>query len=158
MSWTNNLAIAGLGSNRVRALDKQYGKGNWSLTGGPGMFQSGTVQRYAQNRGGMHQAPVYSKPKKEKEKKPKKPPAPPAPAAPPPTQQQTTLPGDNFPSPQQGPSMQDVAGQFASQIAEMQAGFMQSMQQQQQAFQQAQMQQQQRMEAMQQQMMQAQAA
>lgn len=74
-----------------------------------------------------------------------------------PQQQQTTLPVDNFPQPQ-GPSMEDIASQFASQIAAMQQGFMQSMQQQQQMFQQMQSSQSERMEALQQQMMQAQVA
>ncbi len=72
-------------------------------------------------------------------------------------QQQTTLPVDNFPQPQ-GPSMEDIAAQFASQIAAMQQGFMQSMQQQSQMFQQMQTSQSERMEALQQQMMQAQVA
>ena len=72
-------------------------------------------------------------------------------------QQQTTLPVDNFPEPQ-GPSMEDIAAQFASQIAAMQQGFMQSMQQQQQMFQQMQTSQSERMEDLQQQMMQAQVA
>lgn len=72
-------------------------------------------------------------------------------------QQQTTLPVNNFPEPQ-GPSMEDIAAQFASQIAAMQQGFMQSMQQQQQMFQQMQTSQSERMEALQQQMMQAQVA
>lgn len=72
-------------------------------------------------------------------------------------QQPSTLPVDNFPEPQ-GPSMEDIASQFASQIAAMQQGFMQSMQQQQQMFQQMQSSQSERMEALQQQMMQAQVA
>lgn len=72
-------------------------------------------------------------------------------------QQQTTLPVDDFPV-QQGPSMEDIASQFASQIASMQQSFMQSMQQQQQMFQQMQASQSERMEALQQQMMQSQVA
>jgi hypothetical protein len=72
-------------------------------------------------------------------------------------QQQTTLPVNNFPEPK-GPSMEDIASQFASQIEQMQQGFMQSMQQQQQMFQQMQTSQSERMEALQQQMMQAQVA
>ena len=72
-------------------------------------------------------------------------------------QQPATLPVDNFPEPQ-GPSMEDIASQFASQIASMQQGFMQSMQQQQQMFQQMQASQSERMEALQQQMLQSQIA
>ncbi len=88
-----------------------------------------------------------------------------APQAAPPAQQEQApqqqkpakLPVNNFPEPQ-GPSMEDIAAQFASQIAAMQQGFMQSMQQQSQMFQQMQTSQSERMEALQQQMMQAQVA
>ena len=85
----------------------------------------------------------------------------PAPAAPPEPAYDPasppTLPVDEFPEPQ-GPSMEDIASQFSSQIAEMQAGFMQSMQQQQAMYQQMQASQSERMEALQQQMLQAQVA
>lgn len=84
----------------------------------------------------------------------------PAPAAPPaPTYDPAsppTLPVDDFPAPPAPDT--SMADALAAQIAEMQAGFMQSMQQQQAMYQQMQASQSERMEALQQQMLQAQVA
>ena len=83
----------------------------------------------------------------------------PAPAAAPePTAPSTppTLDVQGFPDPPAPDT--SMADALAAQIAEMQAGFMQSMQQQQSMFQQMQASQSERMEALQQQMMQAQVA
>ena len=147
--------IFGIGSNQAKKLDKKYGKGNWNFTGGKGYAASGTASVRKGKEGWNSPTTVYSK----LPAPPKAAPAPaPAPAAaPPPPQAQApqTLPVDSFPQPQ-GPSMEDIAGQFASQIAQMQQGFMQSMQQQQQMFQQMQASQTERMEALQNQMMQSQ--
>ena len=108
-----------------------------------------TISRGAGNvfGAGMNQRPQQAAPA------PAEAPAEPAPA----TASPPTLPVDDFPEPQ-GPSMEDIASQFSSQIAEMQAGFMQSMQQQQAMYQQMQASQSERMEALQQQMLQAQVA
>lgn len=152
--------IAGIGSKKLKKLNKEYGEGNWNLTGGKGYAASGTVKQYGKAYGGYRDATVYHKlpePPKPAAAAPAPAPAPapaePAynPASPP------TLPVDNFPEPQ-GPSMEDIASKFQEQIAAMQQGFMQSMQQQQQMFQQMQVSQSERMEALQQQMMQAQVA
>ena len=79
-------------------------------------------------------------------------------AAPEPTAPSTppTLPVDDFPDPPAPDT--SMADALAAQIAEMQAGFMQSMQQQQSMYQQMQASQAERMEALQQQMLQAQVA
>lgn len=148
--------ISGIGSRQIKKLDKEYGKGNWNFTGGKGYAASGTAQQYGKQFGGFRDLTVYSK-LPEPAKAAPAPAAAPAAAPPPQAQAPQTLPVDNFPQPQ-GPSMEDIAGQFASQIAQMQQGFMQSMQQQQQMFQQMQASQTERMEALQQQMLQSQVA
>jgi hypothetical protein len=123
-----------------------------------GYYQSGTTTQ-ENMRGTPRTFAIYSKlpePKAPKAAKPKQSAAPkpaPAPAAP---STPPTLPVDNFPAPPAPDT--SMADALAAQIAEMQAGFMQSMQQQQSMFQQMQASQSERMEALQQQMMQAQVA
>lgn len=53
--------FTGLGSKSISRLNKEYGEGNWSLTGGRGYAQSGTIQKYDRTRGGNVTVPVYSK-------------------------------------------------------------------------------------------------
>ena len=53
--------VAGIGSKRLRALDKEYGEGNWNLTGGKGYAASGTVKQYGRAYGGYRDATVYHK-------------------------------------------------------------------------------------------------
>ena len=150
--------ISGIGSRQLKKLNKEYGKGNWNLTGGKGYAASGTIKQYGRAWGGYRRQTVYHKlpePPKPAAAAPAPAPAPaePAynPASPP------TLPV-NEPQQYTGPSMEDIASKFQEQIAAMQQGFMQSMQQQQQMFQQMQVSQSERMEALQNQMMQAQTA
>ena len=52
---------AGLGIKQSNRLNKDYGEGNWSLTGGKGYAQSGTISKYDRKRGGNITVPVYTK-------------------------------------------------------------------------------------------------
>lgn len=145
----------GLGSKSVRKLNKEYGEGNWNLSGGKGYAASGTVKKYGKAYGGYRDMTVYHKlptPQAAPAPAPAPPPAAapaPAPSAPQP------LPVNNFPPPPAPDT--SAADALAAQIAAMQQGFMQQIQQQQQMFQQMQQSQNENMAALQQQMMNAQA-
>ena len=128
---------------------------NYKAPEGYAMVGTRQVKRHMGNKGTPLTYNIYQRQKKQASQPRQAPPAPAATAPPPQAQAPQTLPVDNFPQPQ-GPSMEDIASQFASQIAQMQQGFMQSMQQQQQMFQQMQTSQTERMEALQNQMMQSQ--
>lgn len=147
--------FSGISSRQGKDLDKEYGKGNWNLSGGKGYAASGTTRAYRKGWGGYRDIPVYSK-LPTPAPAPAAPPPPAAAPPPPPQQQQQTLPVQNFPEPQAPDT--SAADALAAQIAQMQAGFMQSMQQQQAMFQQMQASQSERMEALQQQMLQSQIA
>lgn len=150
--------LSGLGSKGVGRLDKEYGEGNWNLTGGKGFFASGTTNFY-DPKGGTVQKTVYSK-----APEPEAPAAQAAPvqqAAPQQTQQQQTgltpLDVGQFEEPE-GPTLEDVASMFAGQIADMMAGVQQGLQQQGQMFAEMQAGQNERMENLTQQLMNAQIA
>lgn len=150
--------LQGLGSKGVSRLNKEYGEGNWNLTGGKGFYASGTTDVYNRQEGGMVKKTVYTK-----APKPQKPPAPQQQAAP--AVQQDTSQIDALQpldvgqqAEPQGPTMEDIAGMFAGQIAEMQAGLTQSMNQQAQMFAEMQAAQNERMENLTMQMMNAQIA
>jgi hypothetical protein len=150
--------FTGLGSKGVGRLDKEYGEGNWNLTGGKGFYASGTTDVYDRRQGGMVTKTVYSK-----APEPQAPAAQAAPvqqAAPQQTQQQTGLtPLDvgQFEEPE-GPTLEDVASMFAGQIADMMEGVQQGLQQQGQMFAEMQAGQNERMENLTQQLMNAQIA
>ena len=54
-----DMSIAGIGSKKIRALNKEYGEGNWNLTGGKGYAASGTVKQYGRKWNGYRDATVY---------------------------------------------------------------------------------------------------
>lgn len=53
--------VSGIGSNQLRKLDKEYGEGNWNLTGGKGYAASGTVKKYDRAYDGYRDMTVYHK-------------------------------------------------------------------------------------------------
>ena len=150
--------VSGIGSNQLRRLDKEYGEGNWNLSGGKGYAASGTVKQYGKAYGGYRNATVYHKLPTIQEQKPTEEVKETAPAA------EETVAGysptelDTGPDPtqqSQQPQGPDFASLFADQIASMQQLFQQSMQQQQQQYMQMQQAQDERMAALQQQMQQS---
>ena len=50
-----------IGASQINRLNKEYGEGNWNLTGGKGYAASGTVKEYSKVFGGYKNRTVYQK-------------------------------------------------------------------------------------------------
>lgn len=149
--------MSGLGSKTVNRLNKEYGEGNWNLTGGKGFFASGTVDKNFGPNMGVGSTTVYSKAPQQKA-------APVQQQEAAPVQQDTSQIDELQPlnvgqqAEPEGPTLEDVASMFAGQIADMMAGVQQGLQTQSQQFAEMQAAQNERMENLTMQMINAQIA
>jgi|TARA_B100000530_G_scaffold253145_1_gene167004 hypothetical protein len=57
--YRQDMSIRGIGKKDIRRLDKEYGEGNWNVTGGKGYAASGTVKQYGRRWDGYRNATVY---------------------------------------------------------------------------------------------------
>jgi hypothetical protein len=57
--YRQDMSIRGIGKKDIRRLDKEYGEGNWNVTGGKGYAASGTVKQYGRQYNGYRNATVY---------------------------------------------------------------------------------------------------
>ena len=55
------MSVHGIGSKGIKSLDKEYGEGNWNLTGGKGYAASGTIKQYGRRWNGYRDVTVYHK-------------------------------------------------------------------------------------------------
>jgi|TARA_R100000479_G_scaffold31759_1_gene12893 hypothetical protein len=169
--YQQDMSIRGIGSKGIRRLDKQYGEGNWNLTGGPGYAASGTVKQYGKQYDGYRHATVYHKLPTIQETKPEEVEEPDlkdlaqeswvtGPRAELPVDEHNpetgeVSPPDGAQSSTTTEGTDFLASLISDQVKSMQSMFKESMQQQMMQFQQMQEAQNQRMEALQAQMMQS---